>query len=183
MPAVGDRASLTAEEQAHLLQGAAALAREAGGRLGIHRRDHRGDPRSAALRALRRVHCGIRRRVFATPPARAPIITRAAVDCVEHTAQMMRVAAQIAPLYPDLNLDLLVAGILFHDSGKLWENYLPETGFSMPFDERGEMIGHIAHRDGFGQFALAQNPDRRARRPNGKSSLRRWKIAVCICFI
>src|SRR5947208_293727 len=62
---------------------------------------------------------------------------------VEHTAQMMRVATQIAPLYPDLNLDLLVAGILFHDSGKLWENYLPETGFSMPFDERGEMVGHI----------------------------------------
>jgi 3'-5' exoribonuclease len=62
---------------------------------------------------------------------------------VEHTAQMMRVAAQIAPLYPDLNLDLLVAGILFHDSGKLWENHLPESGFSMPFDERGEMVGHI----------------------------------------
>ena len=39
---------------------------------------------------------------------------------------------------------MLVAGILFHDSGKLWENYLPETGFSMPFDEQGEMIGHIA---------------------------------------
>ena len=62
---------------------------------------------------------------------------------VEHTAQMMRVAAQIAPLYPQLNLDLLVAGILFHDCGKLWENYLPETGFSMPFDELGEMVGHI----------------------------------------
>src|SRR6185369_4914516 len=38
---------------------------------------------------------------------------------VEHTAQMMRVANQIAPLYPQLNLDLLVAGILFHDCGKL----------------------------------------------------------------
>jgi Predicted HD-superfamily hydrolase len=62
---------------------------------------------------------------------------------VEHTAQMMRVAAQIAPLYPQLNLDLLVAGILFHDCGKLWENHLPETGFSMPFDELGEMVGHI----------------------------------------
>ncbi|MEO6871025.1 MAG: HD domain-containing protein [Chthoniobacterales bacterium] len=63
---------------------------------------------------------------------------------VEHTAQMMRVAAQIAPLYPTLNFDLLSAGVLFHDSGKLWENYLPESGFSMPFDERGEMLGHIA---------------------------------------
>src|SRR5205809_757788 len=45
---------------------------------------------------------------------------------VEHTAQMMRIAKQIAPLYPDLNLDLLLAGILFRDSGKLWETALPE---------------------------------------------------------
>src|SRR6266550_6640025 len=63
---------------------------------------------------------------------------------VEHTAQMMRVANGIAPLYPQLNLDLLVAGILFHDSGKLWENALPENGFIMNYNERGELIGHIS---------------------------------------
>jgi len=63
---------------------------------------------------------------------------------VEHTAQMMRVAKEIAPLYPQLNVDLLVAGILFHDSGKLWENALPENGFVMNYDERGELIGHIS---------------------------------------
>jgi 3'-5' exoribonuclease len=34
---------------------------------------------------------------------------------VEHTAQMMRLAGAIAPLYSHLNLDLLIAGILFHD--------------------------------------------------------------------
>ena len=63
---------------------------------------------------------------------------------VEHTAQMMRVAKEIAPLYPDLNIDLLLAGILFHDSGKLWENVLPENGFVMNYDERGELMGHIS---------------------------------------
>jgi 3'-5' exoribonuclease len=63
---------------------------------------------------------------------------------VEHTAQMMRVAKEVAPLYPQLNLDLLLAGILFHDSGKLWENALPENGFVMNYDERGELIGHIS---------------------------------------
>jgi 3'-5' exoribonuclease len=63
---------------------------------------------------------------------------------VEHTAQMMRIAKEIAPLYPQLNLDLLLAGILFHDSGKLWENALPENGFVMNYDERGELIGHIS---------------------------------------
>jgi len=63
---------------------------------------------------------------------------------IEHTAQMMRVAKGIAPLYPQLNLDLLLAGILFHDSGKLWENALPENGFVMNYDERGELMGHIS---------------------------------------
>jgi len=63
---------------------------------------------------------------------------------VEHTAQMMRTARAIGPLYPQLNVDLLTAGILFHDSGKLWENALPENGFVMGYDERGELIGHIS---------------------------------------
>ena len=63
---------------------------------------------------------------------------------VEHTAQMMRIALEIAPLYPALNVDLLLAGILFHDCGKLWENSLPEAGFTMSYDERGELMGHIS---------------------------------------
>jgi 3'-5' exoribonuclease len=63
---------------------------------------------------------------------------------VEHTAQMMRVALAIARLYPQLNVDLLIAGILFHDSGKLWENHYPESGFVMDYDERGELVGHIS---------------------------------------
>src|SRR5437763_6564975 len=63
---------------------------------------------------------------------------------VEHTAQMMRVAKQIAPVYPELNLDLLLAGILFRDSDKLWENALPENGFVMNYDELGALMGHIS---------------------------------------
>jgi 3'-5' exoribonuclease len=63
---------------------------------------------------------------------------------VEHTAQMIRVAKAIAPAYPQLNLDLLIAGILFHDSGKLWENQFSETGFVMDYDELGELVGHIS---------------------------------------
>jgi len=63
---------------------------------------------------------------------------------VEHVAQMMRLAMAIQPLYPQLNLDLLIAGVLFHDAGKLWENHLPETGFTMGYDELGELMGHIS---------------------------------------
>src|SRR5438132_1025351 len=56
---------------------------------------------------------------------------------IEHTAQMMRVALKVASLYPALNVDLLLAGILFHDCGKLWENSLPESGLTLAYDERG----------------------------------------------
>jgi 3'-5' exoribonuclease len=62
---------------------------------------------------------------------------------VEHTAQMMRSAEAICVAYPILNRDLVTAGVLLHDSGKLWENSLPSDGFVMPYDERGEMMGHI----------------------------------------
>lgn len=62
---------------------------------------------------------------------------------VEHTAQMMRTALSLSAIYPELNRDLLLAGILFHDSGKLWENHVAENSFAMAFDERGELMGHI----------------------------------------
>jgi len=63
---------------------------------------------------------------------------------VEHTAQMMRAAEALCAAYPMLNRDLMIAGVLLHDSGKLWENSLPVDGFVMPYDERGEMMGHIS---------------------------------------
>ncbi|MEM1441521.1 MAG: HD domain-containing protein [Verrucomicrobiota bacterium] len=62
---------------------------------------------------------------------------------VEHVAQMMRTASQVCVAYPALNRDLLVAGVLFHDSGKLWENAYTADGFTMPFTEVSELIGHI----------------------------------------
>ena len=62
---------------------------------------------------------------------------------VEHVAQMMRSADALCAVYPQLNRDLLLAGVLFHDCGKLWENALPENGFAMPYSEIGEMLGHI----------------------------------------
>jgi len=63
---------------------------------------------------------------------------------VEHVAQMMRSALKIAEAYPALNRDLLIAGVLFHDCGKLWENNYAENSFAMPHSLHGEMIGHIA---------------------------------------
>jgi 3'-5' exoribonuclease len=62
---------------------------------------------------------------------------------VEHIAQMMRAGDAMSAVYPALNRDLLLAGILFHDSGKLWENCFPKESFIMPHDFRAELIGHV----------------------------------------
>lgn len=63
---------------------------------------------------------------------------------VEHVAQMMRTANAICTVYPALNRDLLLAGVLFHDCGKLWECCYLEQDFTMPYTETGELLGHIA---------------------------------------
>jgi 3'-5' exoribonuclease len=62
---------------------------------------------------------------------------------VEHVAQMMRSADAICGAYPQLNRDLLLTGVLFHDCGKLWENQYAERGFAQGISLHGEMLGHI----------------------------------------
>lgn len=63
---------------------------------------------------------------------------------MRHTAQMMRAADALCGVYPRINRDLVLAGVLFHDSGKLWEMCPPELGFEMPREIRGELLGHIS---------------------------------------
>ncbi len=135
--------ALTAPEIAELLQGPPELrARQAADFSFIAERVAAlGDPRLRTLCEAFLADHGERFR--RTAGARSYHHARRG-GLVEHTAQMMRVAAQVAPLYPQLNVDLLIAGILFHDSGKLWENHLPENGFTMGYDERGELMGHIS---------------------------------------
>jgi 3'-5' exoribonuclease len=63
---------------------------------------------------------------------------------LEHTAGMMKSALALCAVYPDLNRDLLIAGVLFHDVGKLWETCPPERGFGIETELRGELLGHLS---------------------------------------
>lgn len=134
---------LTRQERSELLQGPPDLRAKQSADWDLINRTcaEIGDPRLRALCRALLTEWGDRFR--RTAAARNYHHARRG-GLVEHTAQMMRVGRAIAPLYPQLNLDLLIAGILFHDSGKLWENQLPEDGFTMGYDERGELMGHIS---------------------------------------
>ncbi len=63
---------------------------------------------------------------------------------LEHTARMMESALALSGVYPELNRDLMVAGVLFHDTGKLWETCPPERGFGIETELRGELLGHLS---------------------------------------
>jgi 3'-5' exoribonuclease len=62
---------------------------------------------------------------------------------LEHTAQMMRAAAALRAAYPGLHWDLVEAGVLFHDCGKMSENGYGATGFVSPYTLAGELLGHV----------------------------------------
>ena len=63
---------------------------------------------------------------------------------LEHTARMMDAAMALCRVYPELNRDLMIAGVLFHDTGKLWETCPPERGFGIETELRGELMGHLS---------------------------------------
>jgi 3'-5' exoribonuclease len=60
---------------------------------------------------------------------------------LEHTHNMLRVAVAILPLYPQVQGDLVLAGIFIHDMGKT-----EELSYDMAFayTDSGQLIGHIA---------------------------------------
>ncbi len=59
---------------------------------------------------------------------------------LEHVVTLMEAADRIAPLYPELDRDLLIMGIFLHDIGKVKElTYDRSFGYS----DEGQLIGHL----------------------------------------
>lgn len=60
---------------------------------------------------------------------------------LSHSLQLIKVIDAIAPLYPELERDLLVFGAAFHDFGKIFElSYQSVFGYT----DEGRLVGHIA---------------------------------------
>lgn len=59
---------------------------------------------------------------------------------LEHVVTLMEAAERIAPLYPELNRDLLLMGIFLHDIGKVRELSF-DRAFS--YTDEGQLIGHL----------------------------------------
>jgi 3'-5' exoribonuclease len=59
---------------------------------------------------------------------------------LEHVLSMLEAADRLAPLYPELNRDLLLMGVFLHDLGKVRElSYDRAFGYT----DEGQLVGHI----------------------------------------
>jgi 3'-5' exoribonuclease len=79
-------------------------------------------------------------RAFARCPAGVKVHHAYVGGLLEHVVTMMDVAEKILPLYPDVNRDLVIMGVLLHDSGKVRELSFTRT---FAYSDEGQLLGHL----------------------------------------
>lgn len=60
---------------------------------------------------------------------------------VEHIVNILETAVRIIDLYPEVNFDLLLAGIFLHDIGKVREM---DFGTAFSYTDEGQLLGHMS---------------------------------------
>ncbi len=60
-----------------------------------------------------------------------------------HTTTMLKAGEKLSEIYTFLNTDLLYAGIILHDIGKIYEMNSSELGIVSEYTVEGQLIGHI----------------------------------------
>jgi len=60
-----------------------------------------------------------------------------------HTTTMLKAGEKLSEIYTYLNTDLLYAGIILHDIGKIFEMNASEIGIVSEYTVEGQLIGHI----------------------------------------
>jgi 3'-5' exoribonuclease len=59
---------------------------------------------------------------------------------LEHVLSLCRLSKAVSPLYPFIDCDLMIAGCVLHDIGKIWElSY--DRGFA--YTAEGQLLGHM----------------------------------------
>ena len=77
---------------------------------------------------------------FRTAPAALSMHHAYRHGFLEHTCHMARACKVLAPLYPEIDADLAMAGILLHDTGKVIEY---QGALSTARSRRGILQGHV----------------------------------------
>ncbi len=62
---------------------------------------------------------------------------------LQHTVTMLRAAKAILPVYPALNADLVLCGVIAHDLCKIREINAGEIGIATEYTSEGMLLGHL----------------------------------------
>lgn len=60
-----------------------------------------------------------------------------------HTMSILRIAEEVCKIYPNVNRELLMSGVILHDVAKTWELDTGDTGLAKGYTTDGELIGHL----------------------------------------
>jgi 3'-5' exoribonuclease len=82
--------------------------------------------------------------IFSTAPASMQMHSNYVGGLLEHSIKVARICDAMAGQYPAVDRDLLVAGALLHDIGKVREM---ETGTSIEISDEGMFRGHVVIGD------------------------------------
>jgi 3'-5' exoribonuclease len=74
----------------------------------------------------------------------------------EHTLEVLQICSVVLEIYPQIDADLLLAGAMLHDIGKLSEY---TWGVVTDFSSEGRLIGHIVIADRMVSDAISKIPD------------------------
>ncbi len=69
---------------------------------------------------------------------------------IEHTLEIIKICDLMCDIHPEINRDLLIAGAMMHDYGKI-EEIKFESSFE--YSDKGKLIGHIV----LSAFAVQEN--------------------------
>lgn len=62
---------------------------------------------------------------------------------LHHTSTMLRMADMVCDVYPQLDRDLLAAGVVLHDLCKITELVADESGVASDYSREGQLLGHL----------------------------------------
>ncbi len=60
-----------------------------------------------------------------------------------HTASIAEMAEKVCQVYPNINRELLLSGVILHDVAKTFEMQTSKTGLCSGYTVGGELIGHL----------------------------------------
>lgn len=91
---------------------------------------------------VQNIYCENKERILVAPAAKKNHHALRS-GLLYHTATMLKSAVALSSVYTFLNTDLLFAGVMLHDIGKLFEMEVNELGLVNEYSKEGIMLGHL----------------------------------------